>query len=119
MGNLTENFSIEEFACKCGCGFDGISMDLVEKLQKIRDKTGAIVIASGCRCPEYNARVGGVPDSAHTKGLAVDISCSGSRQRYYIVNYALDEDISRLGIHNNFIHLDIDINKPLQVIFLY
>lgn len=34
-----------------------------------------IVITSGYRCPELNKLVGGVFNSAHMDGLAVDISC--------------------------------------------
>ena len=38
MGDLTDNFSRSEFACKCGCGADAISLDLVERLQLLRRK---------------------------------------------------------------------------------
>ena len=36
MGDLTEHFSRSEFACKCNCGADGISEELVSKLELVR-----------------------------------------------------------------------------------
>jgi hypothetical protein len=51
--------------------------ELVRKVQKVRDLVGPpIKINSGYRTPERNAEVGGVPNSLHCQGKAVDISCS-------------------------------------------
>ena len=51
MGDLTKDFSRQEFACKCGCGFDRIDPRVVDMCQVIRDKLGAPVrINSACRC---------------------------------------------------------------------
>ena len=33
MGDLTDNFNKEEYACKCGCGRDDINNDLATKVQ--------------------------------------------------------------------------------------
>ena len=35
MGDLTANFDLEEYACKCGCGRADIKSELVNKIQKI------------------------------------------------------------------------------------
>lgn len=79
MGDLTRNLSRSEFACKCGCGFDSADHQLVEILQEVRDRFEVVkgkplplVITSGNRCSEHNAKVGGAPKSNHTKGIAVD-----------------------------------------------
>lgn len=43
-------------------------------LEPLREWAGEpVVITSGYRCPELNRRVGGVPSSQHTLGLAADI----------------------------------------------
>ena len=43
--------------------------------QFIRDELGVpVMVNSGYRCSEHNARVGGVKGSYHTKGLAADLS---------------------------------------------
>jgi zinc D-Ala-D-Ala carboxypeptidase len=48
-----------------------------EILEPIRERFGSIVITSGYRCPELNARVHGVPDSDHqwtVERIAADFS---------------------------------------------
>ena len=55
MGDLSKNFSRSEFECSCGCGFDDVSVELVELLQEIRDEIEEpIAITSACRCKEHN-----------------------------------------------------------------
>lgn len=52
-------------------------------LEPTRRKLGKpIVISSGYRCPRLNAAVGGVPNSYHTRGMAVDIVCAGGWDEY-------------------------------------
>jgi hypothetical protein len=52
-------------------------------LEPARRKLGKpIVISSGYRCPKLNAAVGGVPNSYHTRGMAVDIVCAGGTSEY-------------------------------------
>lgn len=73
MGDLTENFSRWEFACKCGCGFDDINICLVNRLQVVRDIIQvSIIINSGCRCKAHNKAVGGSSVSFHLTGEATD-----------------------------------------------
>jgi len=73
-GQLTRNFHIDEFRCRCGCGAVIIRMNFVEKLQRLRNLCGCrIFIPSGYRCPAYNTKVGGHPNSYHLQGLGADI----------------------------------------------
>lgn len=72
------NFTRAEFACKCGCGFDDMAHELVRICQKVRDHFDAPFIpSSGCRCPSHNARSGGVWNSLHMRGRAVDFCIYG------------------------------------------
>ena len=76
MANNTNNFNVNEFSCKCGCGFNCIDQRVINMAQTIRDALGVPVrVNSGCRCDKHNAKVGGVKGSKHTKGLAADLSC--------------------------------------------
>jgi len=121
MGNLSTNFHRDEFACKCGCGFDDIDLELVQELQRLRDLISRpIIIRSGCRCAKYNEVIGGVWDSAHLVGLAVDIETIYSHVRYDIISHAIKSlDINRIGIGKDFVHLDVDKHKPKNVMWIY
>lgn len=76
---LTENFSRDEFKCRCGeCGYADIDMRLVQGLQLLRDKLNRkVFIISGCRCPSHNKAEGGATYSQHLLGTAADITVAG------------------------------------------
>ena len=68
-------------------------------------------ITSGYRTEARNKKVGGVPSSAHVKGLAADIACTDSTKRMMIVRALLEVGFTRIGIADTFIHVDNDISK--------
>lgn len=76
-------------------------------------------INSGYRTEKHNKRVGGVSESSHTKGYAVDISCVGSNSRFKIVSALQEAGFNRIGIGKTFIHADNDPMKIKNVIWLY
>ena len=75
-------------------------------------------ISSGYRCESHNKQVGGVKDSSHTKGIAADILTSGSEERRKIL-VAVLRYFPRVGIHKAFIHVDLDIEKSGDVVWVY
>jgi len=77
--DLYPNFNKEEFKCKCGCGLDNVSMDLVKVLEDIRSHFGdrKVTITSGARCDSNNRNAGGASKSRHLYGTAADIKISG------------------------------------------
>lgn len=88
FSSIAPNFQRKEFACKCGCGFDDINLDLVADLQKIRTGLGnQMIITSGCRCATHNYKVGGVRDSHHLEGNAADCYVVGHTAQE-ILDYA-------------------------------
>ena len=119
MGNLTENFDREEYACKCGCGRDDIKDDLAIKVQMVRNiiKRG-IVISSGIRCARHNGNIGASETSSHIGGWAAALGYKGSGERYQLLNAAF-QIFDRVGIAKNFIHVDVDANKTAGVVWLY
>jgi len=120
MGDLTKNFDRVEFACPCGCGFDEIDLGLVDTLQRIRDVLGVpLRINSGCRCLAHNQAVGGVPDSAHRRGRAADVSCWDAETRFRLMKAALGFDFLRIGVAKTYMHLDNDPFLPEPRIWVY
>jgi uncharacterized protein YcbK (DUF882 family) len=76
-------------------------------------------INSAYRTSARNRRAGGVHNSAHKTGHAVDIRVLNTSARYKVLKKAIELGIPRIGIHNRFIHLDIDTTKVHPVIWLY
>ena len=122
MTKLTEHFNKEEFDCQCGCGNGDIviSENLVFELECVRVHYGKPMrINSGIRCLSHNRKIGSRDTSSHIKGLAVDISCRDMGTRLKLVKHLLrDAEFTRIGFHREFIHVDVDYDKP-KGIFLY
>lgn len=97
-----------------------VSNELISMLDVARKKYGkSLVINSGYRTIEHNAEVGGKPDSSHLKGLAVDISCTKSTDRFKLEGILREVGFSRIGIGSTFIHVDIDKEKTQKVLWTY
>ena len=113
---LSKNFKLDEFKCKCGkC--DPILVDdrLITWLQKIRDHFGkSIHVNSGYRCKAHNAspKVGGSPTSHHVKGMAADIRVQGITPEE-VAKYAESIGIKRIGLYKKdaFVHIGSDTKK--------
>ena len=117
MGDLSEHFDTSEFACSCGCGYGtrpgDVSEELLHLLEEMRDELGEpIHIASGCRCAAWNTAVGGVHNSAHTRGTAADLKCSGGLARRKLVDTAVMHFASGIGVARTFCHIDVDDVLP-------
>ncbi|MBF0486741.1 MAG: peptidase M15 [Nitrospirae bacterium] len=120
QNGASKYFKPEEFTCRCGCGLNNISPELVATLDKVRETAGiALRITSGSRCAKHNEAVGGKSDSAHLTGLAADIAIGGSHERYLVSKAAIAVGVDRMGIGMNLVHLDIDKDKSQQVTWLY
>lgn len=75
---LSAHFRVREFACGDGSDAVLVAPRLVMVLETIRTHFGTpVVIHSGYRTPQYNAKVGGVAHSQHCYGMAADISVKG------------------------------------------
>jgi zinc D-Ala-D-Ala carboxypeptidase len=97
----------------------GLEKHLVEMLDNAREYAGIpFIINSGRRDEGTNEKAGGVCDSAHCKGLAVDLRAPTSDTRFLIVSSLLQAGFTRIGIAPHFVHCDIDRTKPQEVIFI-
>jgi uncharacterized protein YcbK (DUF882 family) len=113
---LTNNFSLSEFECKCGCKMpadvEENIKELADNLQVLRDVIGRIDLTNAYRCKEHNADVGGATDSQHIKGKAADIKSStlNPSEIASVVDDLMKIEwfkIGGIGIYNTFTHVDI------------
>ena len=114
-------FSLSEFDSPDKIG-SGKLMDytFLEKLDYARGNAEIpFKINSGYRTKSRNLLVGGGVGSSHLKGLACDIMCIRSRDRFIIINSLLEVGINRIGIAKTFIHCDVDKSKDPDVIWMY
>jgi uncharacterized protein YcbK (DUF882 family) len=113
---LSRNLQVWEIECNCGCGFIGISKELVAMWQAARDLFGEpIQITSGCRCESHNKNIKGSPTSSHIKGLAMDVTCRNPTQ-FNLLRLAWcfgRAGIPRVCFRNGatFLHIDVDDSK--------
>nr|DAG31397.1 MAG TPA: peptidase [Microviridae sp.] len=113
FGKLSDHFDAKEMACKDGSNEMLVSTNLIAILEKIRENFNApVIVNSGYRTPEWNAKVDGAKDSYHMKGMAADIRIKGvSTNR--IAKYA-DEIMENYGgviRYSNFVHIDVRDEK--------
>lgn len=106
-------FKRSEFACKCGKYCNGYPVEMDASVVKAADKVRAhfnspVTVSSGIRCSKHNAAVGGVTNSRHTKGKAVDF-CVRGLSATLVLPYvqSLPEIRYAYAINENYVHMDV------------
>jgi uncharacterized protein YcbK (DUF882 family) len=114
---LTNNFSKSEFDSKDNSPMPDDVLEnvkvIAEQLQVLRDVLNIpITINSAYRSPAHNKKIGGVKDSQHITGKAVDIVAKGITTNY--LAFKIKELISKgkmleggIGVYDTFVHYDI------------
>ena len=106
---MSRHFSYDSdkmLACSC-CKAKGMSPSFLDLMDQIRDAVGEpLTVTSGYRCPKHNAKVSSTGSTGpHTTGRAIDIKAD-SRLRFLLIQAALKQGITRIGVADNFIHID-------------
>ncbi len=103
------HFKREEFACRCGCGFDTVDYELVDILDDVREFFNSpLIINSGNRCHSHNHSIGGSEHSQHLVGKAADIVVSGFNENdvYQYLNETYNNKYG-IGLYNGRVHIDV------------
>lgn len=73
-----KHFKQSEFTCKCGCGLNNMNLQVVKIADEVREHFGSpAIVTSGSRCEKHNKEVGGVSNSRHLQGKAIDMYVQG------------------------------------------
>lgn len=98
----------------------GLDKELCAMLDWARGRAGVpFIITRGLSTILENDKVGGVQDSAHLKGLGVDLACTDSNDRFKMVQALLLAGFRRIGIYTDgHIHADRDLSLPQDVIWI-
>jgi uncharacterized protein YcbK (DUF882 family) len=92
-------------------------LNMIDEAREIYGKP--IHVTSGYRTEAHNRKVGGVDSSSHLKGLAIDVACVRSDDRFKMLSALLEVGFNRIGVAGTFIHVDIDKDKSQNVIWTY
>ena len=105
-------FKRSEFICHCGkCG--GFPYEPSQKLVTVADRVRAYfnspaTVSSGVRCAAHNAEVGGVSNSRHLYGRAMDYSIAGRTASEILAYVQQQPEIAySYAIDGSFIHMDV------------
>jgi uncharacterized protein YcbK (DUF882 family) len=124
-GQITPHFNIWEFRCRANNEIliNAEVIAHIQRLEKLRVwYNRAMVINSGYRTPEHNAKIGGAKASYHMQGIASDVSLplgefatfSKARQNEFLNNIKkkwleicnTDGLGGGVGFYDVFFHLD-------------
>lgn len=131
MGTISKDFSYNEFEHTDYAEFKYKNMikdttvrtsikALVDNvLQPLRDAwRKPLRINSGYRCPELNAKVGGVPTSQHREGSAADVSCDNPLALAQLA-YDMVLPFDQMILYPTFVHFSHKLNGPQRKQILY
>lgn len=110
---MNSYFRKDEFTCKGNCCSNDVQQELIDRLNLLRHEFGKpIIVTSGYRCPEHNKKIGGHPNSTHTRGIAADITCLDSKDlnQLYILCCKYFKAVGD-GRDRKFIHVDLRDDK--------
>lgn len=111
-----EYFTRAEFKCQCGGRYcNGFPVEPAEETvrmaDEVRRRAGVpLTVNSGIRCTRHNAEVGGVSNSLHTTGQAVDLGGNIAPAKLHEIAEAVQAEMipgkGGLGLYSWGVHID-------------
>jgi hypothetical protein len=95
-----------------------LDSQLVQRLEALQNICNSqIIITSGFRTVAEELALGGTGTGAHTRGLAVDIRCRTSQDRFNIIRALILYGFNRIGDEVDHLHADLDKSLAPNVLF--
>lgn len=113
---LGKHFKVKEFACRNGSQVVFIDDYLVSVLNILRNKLGKpVIITSGYRTPEWNAKCNGAKYSYHMRGMAADLRVDGmsAKELAKKLNEIVPNECGII-VYNNWVHFDVRTGKKYR-----
>lgn len=110
---LGRHFKVKEFACKDGSPIVFVDDYLYTVLDILRNKLGKpVIITSGYRTPEWNAKCDGAKYSYHMRGMAADIRVDGMSAKE-LANKLNEIVPNECGIivYKSWVHFDVRTSR--------
>ena len=113
-----QHFVTSELACHCDrrlegryddCPVDGVQEKAALFIDRVREILGRPVILNcAFRCKQHNAdQEGSAKNSAHIMGAAFDVRAKNGREKFEVVEAALQANGTRFGVYKKFVHIDV------------
>lgn len=110
---MIPHFTLNEVRCLCGCGLMILQPELLTKLEALRIAYGhPILVNSWTRCKSHNEAVGGVANSYHLNGKAVDLM-PPYRPALDMLEVEAKVVFPFVKRYKRFIHCDIRGERPI------
>lgn len=106
-------FEKEEMACKCNKYCNGYPAPISATLMKLADRVRShfgqpMIISSGLRCKTHNKNVGGVSNSRHMAGTAMDFTVSGQNAKTILAYVQKQPEVRyAYAIDSLYVHMDV------------
>lgn len=106
MPRISNYFTREEVACKCGCGLDTIDAETLRIADEVREYIGEpITPTSAARCLEHNRAIGSSDTSQHVACRAIDLPVPDPEDVYGWLCWKYP-DRHGFGLYPTFVHID-------------
>jgi len=117
----SRHFKEVEFnRCTPPCSLQDMKQSTMDLADRIRDRAGIpIVLTCAHRSREWDKARGRTGTGSHPEGMAFDIRCNTSHNRWKIISAAIAEGATRIGINSGFVHIDNSPNQVQEVVWLY
>ena len=109
-----KHFKRDEMKCRCGGKYcNGFPAEPSEKLMKLADRVrehfnAPAIVSSGVRCEKHNTKVGGVANSRHKLGTAMDF-CIKDMPSSIVLAYVQKQSDTHYAyaIDGSYVHMDV------------